>query len=86
MNYKWSYEQASPEQLERAKELANNLGISPILGRFLIQRGIHTVQEAKRFFRPQLTDLHDPFLYTDMDIAVTRLNEALGRKDRILVY
>ena len=86
MNYKWSYEQASPEQLERAKELANNLGISPILGRFLIQRGIHTVQEAKRFFRPQLTDLHDPFLYTDMDIAVTRLNEALGRKERILVY
>ena len=86
MNYKWSYEQASPEQLERAKELANNLGISPILGRFLIKRGIHTVQEAKRFFRPQLTDLHDPFLYTDMDIAVTRLNEALGRKERILVY
>ena len=86
MNYKWSYEQASPEQLERAKELANNLGISPILGRFLIQRGIHTVQEAKRFFRPQLTDLHAPFLYTDMDIAVTRLNEALGRKERILVY
>ena len=86
MNYKWSYEQASPEQLERAKELANNLGISPILGKFLIQRGIHTVQEAKRFFRPQLTDLHDPFLYTDMDIAVTRLNEALGRKERILVY
>lgn len=86
MNYKWSYEQASPEQLERAKELANNLGISPILGRFLIQRGIHTAQEAKRFFRPQLTDLHDPFLYTDMDIAVTRLNEALGRKERILVY
>ncbi|MGM9675006.1 MAG: single-stranded-DNA-specific exonuclease RecJ [Bacteroidaceae bacterium] len=86
MNYKWSYEQASPEQLECAKELANNLGISPILSGFLIKRGIHTAQEAKRFFRPQLTDLHDPFLYTDMDIAVTRLNEALGRKERILVY
>ena len=42
--------------------------------------------EAKRFFRPQLTELLDPFLFRDMRVAVDRLNMALGRKERILVY
>lgn len=86
MNYKWNYVPASAEQQEKAKDLANDLGINPILGKFLLDRGICSVTEAKRFFRPQLSDLHDPFLYTDMDIAVDRLNEALGHKERILVY
>ncbi len=86
MNYKWSYEPVTEEQEEGAKKLANELGISPILGKFLLNRGIQSAPEAKRFFRPQLTDLHDPFLYKDMDIAVDRLNMALGHKERILVY
>lgn len=86
MNYKWSYEPASAGQQYEAKKIANGLGISPILGRFLLDRGIRSVSEAKRFFRPQLTELHDPFLYTDMDVAVNRLNKALGHKERILVY
>ena len=51
-----------------------------------MRRGISTVQEAKKFFRPQLNDLLDPFLFRDMDKAVDRLNEALGKKERILVY
>ena len=86
MNYKWNYVPASNEQQEESRELANKLGISPILGKFLLDRNIRSVSEAKRFFRPQLSDLHDPFLYTDMDVAVDRLNQALGHKERILVY
>ena len=86
MNYKWNYVPASNEQQEESRELANELGISPILGKFLLDRNICSVSEAKRFFRPQLSDLHDPFLYTDMDVAVDRLNQALGHKERILVY
>ena len=86
MNYKWNYVPASNEQQEESRELANELGISPILGKLLLDRNIRSVSEAKRFFRPQLSDLHDPFLYTDMDVAVDRLNQALGHKERILVY
>ncbi len=86
MNYKWNYVPASNEQQEESRELANELGISPILGKFLLDRNIRSVSEAKRFFRPQLSDLHDPFMYTDMDVAVDRLNQALGHKERILVY
>ena len=86
MNYKWNYVPASNEQQEESRELANELGISPILGKLLLDRKIRSVSEAKRFFRPQLSDLHDPFLYTDMDVAVDRLNQALGHKERILVY
>ena len=86
MNNKWSYEEPSPEQLELANELFKALGISPVLGKLLVDRDIQTPEEAKKFFRPQLIHLLDPFLFRDMDIAVNRLNEALGRKERILVY
>lgn len=86
MNYKWKYEPPTTEIAEAAKHLAEGLNISPILGRLLIERGIYTVAEAKRFFRPLLTELYDPFLFEDMDKAVERLNHALGRKERIMVY
>ena len=86
MTYKWNFEQLSQEQLQHATDLAKQLGISPILGRILVQRGIDTPEQASKFFRPQLTDLLDPFLMRDMDKAVARLNKALGRKERILVY
>ncbi len=60
--------------------------MSPILAHLLIRRGITTESAAKRFFRPQLADLINPFLMRDMDVAVDRLNDAMGRKERILVY
>ena len=69
-----------------AKALAKEIGISPILCRLLLQRGITSAGEAKRFFRPQLNELHDPFLMKDMSLAVERLNKAMGRKERIMVY
>ena len=86
MHFKWNYEDPSPEQEKSANELAVKLSISPILAKLLIHRGITTESAAKRFFRPQLSDLINPFLMKDMDIAVDRLNDAMGRKERILVY
>ena len=86
MNYKWNYEPPTPEREEAAKALAADVGIHPALGKLLLDRGIATAAEAKRFFRPQLNELLDPFLFRDMRIAVDRLNQALGRKERILVY
>ena len=86
MNHKWNYKPPSQEQTEAAKALAKETGISPILCKLLLERGITSAAEAKRFFRPQLNELHDPFLMKDMSIAVERLNQAMGRKERIMVY
>ena len=86
MHFKWNYEEPTPELEKSAKELADKLRISPILAKLLIHRGITTESAAKRFFRPQLSDLINPFLMKDMDIAVERLNKAMGKKERILVY
>ena len=86
MNNKWNYQPPSQEQTEAAKALAKETGINPVLCKLLLERGISSAAEAKRFFRPQLSELHDPFLMKDMDIAVNRLNEAMGKKERIMVY
>ena len=86
MHFKWNYEPPTSEETTEAKELGNKLSISPILAQLLIKRGISTESGARRFFRPQLADLINPFLMKDMDIAVDRLNDAMGRKERILVY
>ena len=86
MTHTWNYLPITPEQEEVSQQLAQELGISPILCRLLAERGIQTAAAAKKFFRPQLPDLHDPFLMKDMDVAVDRLNRAMGRKERILIY
>ena len=86
MNHKWNYQPPSQEQTEAAKALAKETGINPVLCKLLLERGITSAAEAKRFFRPQLSELHDPFLMKDMSIAVERINQAMGKKERILVY
>ena len=86
MSYIWEYNEPSEVDKSTAIDLANNLGINPVMGTLLVNRGIRTVDEARKFFRPQLTNLLDPFLFEDMQKAVDRLNEALGKKERILVY
>lgn len=86
MNYKWNYEAPTPEVAAAQAELAREVGIHPALGKLLFDRDIRTVQQARHFFRPQLTELHDPFLMNDMQVAVDRLNLAMGRKERIMVY
>lgn len=86
MNYKWNYEPPTSEHTEAAKELAEAVSISPVLAQMLIGRGICSPEAVRSFFRPQLHELHDPFLMKDMDVAVARLNEAMGRKERIMIY
>ena len=86
MQFKWNYTPPADTQVNAAKDLGEKLGISPILASLLIRRGITTESAAKRFFRPQLADLINPFLMKDMDAAVDRLNDAMGHKERILVY
>ena len=86
MIYNWIYEAPSPERAAAASQLARELSLHPSLGKLLLDRGFTDAAEAYRFFRPQLTELHNPFLMDDMQAAVDRLNEAMGRKERIMVY
>lgn len=86
MHFKWSNKVPGADVVLQAKELSEKLNMSPILTRLLIERGITTESAAKRFFRPQLADLINPFLMKDMDVAVDRLNDAMGRKERIMVF
>ena len=68
------------------QHLATALGIDETIARLLVQRGIESFAQAKAFFRPQLKDLHDPYLMKDMDIAVQRIQTALSTNERIMVY
>ena len=83
---KWNFRTPTSEELRERDRLAADLGISPVISLLLVQRGITSADEAKRFFKPSLSDLHDPFLMPDMEKAVNRLNQALGDKEKILVY
>ncbi len=86
MTTKWKICLLNNQQEQQAKELANELNINEILAQLLVQRGVSTFADAKSFFRPQLSKLHDPFLMKDMDKAVERLNQALAQREKILVY
>ncbi len=66
--------------------IATSLRIPTVLANLLVQRGIDTVDKAKRFFNPRLEDLHNPFLMKDMERAVERLEEAIAKNQRIMVY
>lgn len=76
-------EQGNPEIVAK---LANELNIEEILAQLLVQRNITTFDEARAFFRPQLEDLHDPFLMIDMQKAVDRINKAIKQNEKILIY
>ena len=71
---------------DKVEALHKSLTINRILCSILIQRGIDTFDKAKQFFRPQLSDLHDPFLMKDMDKAVNRILSAINNKEKILVF
>src|SRR5574344_58537 len=86
MNFKFYYEPPTSEQIQAAKELGEKLGTSPTLANLLINRGITTEEDTNKFFHPQLNELLNPFLMNDMDVAINRLNDAMGRKERVLVY
>ena len=82
----WIYSELTDEQNEIKNKLANELSISPVLAKLLVQRGIVTFDDARSFFRPDLNDLHDPFLMKDMDKAVERLTKAMQSNEKILIY
>ena len=76
---------ALPEK-DIVNSLQESLGVSELVATLLAQRGIETYIQAKKFFRPKLSDLYNPFLMKDMDKAVERLHRAVSSNERILVY
>jgi single-stranded-DNA-specific exonuclease RecJ len=71
---------------EKVKELAVEMGISPILAAVLVNKGIETALEGERFLYPRLGHLYDPFLMPDMEVSVERIIHALDRRERICIY
>ena len=80
----WKYKEVAVP--ENVKQLASELGVDPVLAELLVQRGVHTFEQARSFFRPNLENLHDPFLMKDMDKAVERVHKAVSSGEKILVY
>lgn len=81
---KWIVKEPGNPALVR--QLASELGVDQTLANLLVQRGIKSQSEAREFLRPQLEQLHDPFLMKDMDKAVERLDKALKSREKILIY
>ncbi len=84
MEKRWSLKAQGDK--EKVDALAKELGVSNNISNLLVQRNICRFDEAKSFFRPQISDLHDPFLMKDMDKAVDRIKSAIDIKEKILVY
>ena len=80
----WKMRGVVDEQVVR--QLSSELGVDPVLAELLVQRGVNTFDQARAFFRPNLNDLHDPFLMKDMDKAVERVRQAVVSGEKILVY
>ena len=80
----WNLKQ--PGDINDVKHLSAKLSIDMTIANLLVQRNIRTFEEAKAFFRPRLADLHDPFLMKDMEKAVNRLNQAIERQEKVLIY
>ena len=80
----WKFKPEPPKEI--VQQLEKELNIPSILARLLAQRNIKTFEEARVFFRPALSDLHNPFLMKDMDKAMERIEKAIENKEKILVY
>ena len=76
---------ANPEE-KKVKHLAKELNVTPLVSKLLVNRGIETYQQAKTFFRPDIHDLHDPFLMKDMDLAIARIEKAMANNENMMVY
>ncbi|MBL7777753.1 MAG: single-stranded-DNA-specific exonuclease RecJ [Chitinophagales bacterium] len=75
-----------PLDKNKVDALQQQLRIHPVLCQLLVQRGIETYEQAKAFFRPELNALHDPFLMKDMDKAITRIEQAISKGEKVLIY
>lgn len=74
------------QELQKVKQLAQELGVDEIIAELLIHRGVETYEQARVFFKPSLADLHNPFLMKDMQKAVNRITKAIENKENILIY
>ncbi|MGM0646778.1 MAG: single-stranded-DNA-specific exonuclease RecJ [Bacteroidota bacterium] len=84
MNKRWvQKEQGNKEAIDR---LIKELGVDYQIANLLVQRGMDNYDKAHRFFRPNIKDLHDPFLMKDMDKAIERIDTAIDNNEKILVY
>ena len=84
MNRNWVIK--APGDEEEINSLASELNLELPLAQLLVQRNIKTYQEAKEFFRPDLSNLHDPFLMKDMDVAIERIQDAIRTGEKVLIY
>jgi len=83
-NMRWTLK-PKPDDAQIA-QLSAALQVDALIAQLLLQRGINTYEEAKLFFRPKLSDLHDPFLMKDMDVAVACIENAIATTKNILIY
>lgn len=84
MEYVWKQKpKTSPKAIET---LAREINVNPTLANMLINRGVESFEEAKEYFRPSLSQLHDPFLMKDMDLAISRIELAIQNEEKIMVY
>jgi len=81
---RWSFKKNPNPTI--VQHLKNTLNVSPLIANLLAQRGITTFNQAKKFFRPELADLYNPYLMKDMDKAVARIEKAIAANERILVF
>jgi len=81
---RWTIKPKPPK--EKVEKLAKELQIEETLASILCQRNIETYEEAKKFFRPSLENIHDPFLMKDMGKAVERIEKAIENNENILIY
>ena len=77
---------ANPPEKGVVNSLRKETGLSEMVTKILVQRGIETIEHAETFLRPRLEDLHDPDTMLNMEKAVTRLNKAILKRERIMVY
>jgi len=84
MQKRWAI--ASRSDRVTSQKLHKELGIHKILADLLVNRGVTTFEDARRFFRPDVSALHDPFLMRDMDKAIARIEQAIGNKEGVLIY
>ncbi len=84
MQKRWAI--ASCRDQAASQKLRVALGVDAMIADLLVNRGVENFEEAKRFFRPDLASLHDPFLMQDMDVAIARIERAIGNNEKVLIY
>ena len=82
--YRWST--AAETDPQQTAQLSKEINVSETIAKILIRRGITTYDKAKEFFRPEIANLHDPFLMEGMEQAVVRIFQAVDRNERIIIF